>query len=153
MVKKFYLTKEGLKKLEQDLEKLKALRGSKLEKDVPAPFYSEELNTEFVAFKEDLEYLDGKIEEIGYIVKNYQIIKPPLKQEQDKVNLGATITVDIKGQKESFKMVGTLEANPSLGMVSNESPVGQALMGHRAGDEVVIESPDKPKYKIKKIAY
>ena len=57
------------------------------------------------------------------------------------------------GQKDEFVIVGTLEANPALGKISNESPVGKALLGHKIGDEVVVSSPMKTTYKIRNIKY
>jgi transcription elongation factor GreA len=69
------------------------------------------------------------------------------------VGVGAKIRVDVAGQKEEFILVGTLEANPALGKISNESPVGKALLGHKIGDEVVVPSPVEIKYKIKNIKY
>ena len=69
------------------------------------------------------------------------------------VDLGAKVKIDIAGKKDEFMIVGTLEANPSLGKISNESPVGRALLGHKVGDEIVVSSPMKTTYKIKKIKY
>ncbi len=150
---KFYLTKQGLKAIEQDFLKLKKLRELKVEKSAPAPFYSEELNTEFVAFREDLDYLDTKLEEIAHILKNYELIKLPPKAKQGQIDLGAEVTVDINGRNDKFIMVGTLEADPTQGKISNESPVGQALIGHKTGDEIVLTEPTKLIYKIKRVSY
>jgi len=63
------------------------------------------------------------------------------------------VVVAAKGGKDELTIVGTLEANPSLGKISNESPVGRALLGRRVGEEVVISSPAKVVYKIVKIGY
>ena len=63
------------------------------------------------------------------------------------------VKIDVDGQKDEFVIVGTLEANPALGKISNESPVGKALLGHKIGDEVLVSSPAEIKYKIKNIKY
>lgn len=151
--KVFYLTKDGLKKVGEEYKKLKELRRVRLGKQAPSALYSEELNAEFVSFKEELDYLDSRIEELEYILKNFEIIKPPSFKERNRVCLGASVAVEIDGQTDEFLIVGTLEANPSLGRISNESPVGKALLGCKVGDEVVINSPIRVVYKIKKIKY
>jgi transcription elongation factor GreA len=63
------------------------------------------------------------------------------------------VVVEVNGEEDEFQIVGTLEANPLLGKISNESPVGSALMGKKVGDEIIISSPVKTVYKIKKIKY
>ncbi|PIU15438.1 hypothetical protein COT20_01655 [bacterium (Candidatus Gribaldobacteria) CG08_land_8_20_14_0_20_39_15] len=149
----YYLTKQGLEKLKQDIEELKKLREVRLGKEAPSAFYSEELNSEFVSFRDDMDALDARLEEMEYVLNHYEIIKPPAPSERDRVKLGAKVRIEIDGAIDEFMMVGTWEANPSLGMISNESPVGQALMNKKAGETVVINSPLKIEYKIKKITY
>jgi len=104
--------------------------------------------------KEDLEILERKTEELENILKNYQIIKFPPKAKQNIVDLGAKVFLeDSSGQKVKFQIVGTLEANPFLEKISNESPVGKALLGCKVGEKVDIDSPVKLEYKILKITY
>ena len=91
--------------------------------------------------------------ELSYIIKNYQLIKNPPRDKQNIINLGATVFVEVGNQKDQFQIVGSLEANPSAGRISNESPVGRALLGHKAGDDVAISSPISVVYKVKKIKY
>lgn len=150
---KFYLTKEGLENLRREYERLKRMRMAEAQKEVPALLQSEELNVEFVAFREDMDLLNSRIEELDYILKNYLLIEPPAKKERDRIQLGAKVSVDVAGQDDEFVFVGTLEADPSLGRISNECPVGRALIGHMVGEEVVVSSPIKTVYKIKKIKY
>jgi len=150
---KFYLTKDGLVKIEKEYKKLKELRRLKLEKEAPLVLHSEELSTESLVWREDMGILDSRIAELEYTLKNFQLIKTPPEKERDKINLGTHVELEVDGQKDEFIIVGTLEANPSLGKISNESPVGKALMNHKVGDEIVISSPIKTLYKIKKIKY
>ena len=81
------------------------------------------------------------------------MIKIPAKERQGVIGLGAKVKIGVDGQKDEFVIVGTLEANPVLGKISNESPVGKALLGHKIGDEVFVSSPVKIVYKIKNIKY
>ncbi len=152
-INKYYLTKEGLKKIKKEYENLLKLKKSNLRQEAPPFLHSEELNAEFVSFKEDFEYLETRIEELEHILKNFELIKKPSKKERNKVHLGAQVEVEVNGQKEKFILVGTMEANPTAGKISNESPVGKALVGHKAGEVISISSPSKINYKIKKIKY
>jgi transcription elongation factor GreA len=154
MDKKFYLTKEGLEKLKKEYETLKNLRLANLKGETPKILHSDDLSSEYLAFKEDMELLESRIFELEYILKNFILIKKPPKEKQNVVNIGATVTLeDEDGLINEFMLVGTLEANPSEGKISIESPVGKALLGKKIGDEVVITSPINVKYKIKKIRY
>ncbi len=151
---KFYLTKEGLEKLKKEYENLKALKLAKTnEEESPKVLESEDLNPEYLAFQEDISLLESRIFELENVLKNTEIIKPPQKEKRNTILLGATVTVEADKQNDEFTLVGSLEANPVLGKISNESPVGRALLGHRTGEEVVVSSPVKTVYKIKKIKY
>lgn len=151
--KKFYLTKQGLKDLKKEYEALKKLRVLKTQGKIPEIWESEDLNPEYLSFREDLDMLEVRLIELDNIFKNSVLIKKPTAQKAKFVNLGAKVTVQVGDEEDEFNIVGTLEANPALGKISNESPVGQALLGHKAGDEVVISSPIKTRYRIKKIKY
>lgn len=149
----FYLTKEGLEKIKREYRDLKNLRLAKTKGEVPKILESEDLNPEYLSFQEDLSFLESRIAELEYILKNAELIKSPPREKQNIVNLGAQIQVEADGYIDEFKIVGSLEANPSLGKISNESPVGKALLGHKAGDFATIQSAIKITYKILKIKY
>ncbi|MBI2049909.1 MAG: GreA/GreB family elongation factor [Candidatus Staskawiczbacteria bacterium] len=152
--KRFYLTKSKLKELEKEHESLVALERSKtIGEEAPKVLESEDLNPEFLSFQEDMSFLRSKIVELENILGHYQLIKRPSKQNKSIVGLGAKVLVNINGVKNEFVITGTLEADPSLGKISNESPVGKVLMGHRIGEEVVVYYPVKTTYKIKSIKY
>ncbi len=151
--KKFYLTKEGLEKLKRECRDLTELKLAKTRGESPKLLNSEDLNPEYLAFQEDLTFLEIRLNELENILKNSQIIRTPAGVKERTIGLGATIMVEVGGQKDEFTLLGSLEANPSLGRISNESPVGRALMGHRVGDSVVVSSPVQTIYKIKKINY
>jgi len=150
----FYVTKSKLDEINQEYQELLALERKKsLEEGTPKIFESEDLNPEFVSFQEDISFLRSRIDELKNIIDNHEIIKNPPKDKRDIVDVGAKVKIEVNGQKDEFMIVGTLEANPTLGKISNESPVGKALIGKRIGDEVVISSPLKTTYKIKNIKY
>jgi transcription elongation factor GreA len=152
--KKFYLTKQKLKELEKEHESLVAFEKSKtIGEEAPRVLESEDLNPEFLSFQEDMSFLRSRITELENILSNHEIIKNPPKQREKTIGLGARVLVSVDGKKDEFVIMGTLEANPSLGKISNESPVGKALIGHKVGEEVIVFSPVKTIYKIKKIKY
>lgn len=151
--KKFHLTKEGLEKIEKEYRGFKNLKLSKIKEDVPEICHSEDLNPEYLSFQEDLSFLEIRLAELECILKNAESIKPPPKETQNVINLGARVLVEVDGQTDEFTIVGTLEANPAIGKISNESLVGRTLLGHKVGEAVVVSSPIQTVYKIKKIKY
>ncbi|MDP3093805.1 MAG: GreA/GreB family elongation factor [bacterium] len=151
--KKFFLTKEGLARIKDEYQELKRLKLSRISSESPRILHSEDINPEFLAFQEDLELLDTRIVELENILKNVQPITAPPKEKRGVIDLGAQVQVEVDGQIDEFTIVGTSETNPDIGKVSNESPIGKALLGHKIGEEVVIGSPAKVTYKIVKIRY
>ncbi len=151
--KKFYLTKNGLEKMKKERDELVELRKRKTKGEAPEFLHSEDLNLEYMSYLEDIEKLDSRIIELEHILKNVEIISPPSKDKRKEITVGAKVFLEIDGEKDEFQIVGTYEANPSLGKISNESPVGKALIGCKEGEEIVISSPIKTVYKIKKISY
>jgi len=150
----FYITKGKLQELKKEYEELLNIERKKaLGQEVPKILESEDLNPEFVSFQEDIGFLRSRIDELKNILEHHELIKAPAKDKRGVVQLGAKVKIDVDGQRDEFVVVGTLEANPALGKISNESPVGMAILGHKVGDEVVVFSPMKITYKIKKIKY
>jgi len=151
--KNFYLTKQGLKDLKKEYVVLKNLRATKTKGEAPNIWESEDVNPEYISYREDLNFLENRIIELENILEKACLIKRPKKKDLTTVGLGAIIAVQVHGQKDEFTIVGTLEANPALGKISDESPVGKAFLGHQVGDEIVVSSPVKTIYKINKIKY
>lgn len=150
---KFYLTKEGLERFKKEYEELKKIKALKTKGEVPDILHSEEINPEYLSFQEDMDFLEARLAELENILKGACLIEKPAKEEQDKVHLGATVEVEVDGRLDEFMLVGSLEANPSVGKISDQSPVGKALLGRKVGETVLISSPIKVNYKIKKIKY
>ena len=152
--KTFYITKNKLQELKKEYDELVVFERNKtVGEEAPKIFESEDINPEFFSFQDDMSFLRSRISELKNVFEHYELIKNPPKGEQDVIGLGAKVKIDIDGEKDEFMIVGTLEANPPLGKISNESPVGKALLGHKIGDEVVVSSPIETTYKIKNIKY
>ena len=151
---KFYLTKQGLERLKKEYKTLKNLQGLKAKDKLPEFLHSDELNPEYAAFQEDLGFLNQRIADLETILRNYESIKIPPKEKQNMVGLGATVLVELDGQLDEFTIVGTLETNPSENKISDESPVGKALLGEKVGGIVEVTTPIvNHKCKIIKIKY
>jgi len=151
--RKFYLTSKGLKKIKKEYETLKAFRTAKVNGESPEILELENLDPKLASFAEDVNLLDIRLAELENVLKNFELIKVLPQKKKGIIGVGATVEVEINKNKSKFTIVGTLEADPETGKISNESPIGQALLGHRTGDTVVILSPVKTIYKIKKIKY
>jgi len=152
MTKTFYLTKEGLEKIKKELEDLKALQRNEILESAPSMLEGDALNPDYSFYKENLDGLEARLEELDVILKNYKIIKKPSKSEQGIVSLGAKVVLKNDDSKhEEYKIVGTLEADPFKGLISNESPLGKSFIGKKVGE--LVSFKDNNHYKILKIQY
>lgn len=149
----FYITKNKFEELKNEYKNLLMVEFKKTKGDIPRIFESEDVNPEYINFQEDLSFLRSRIAELESIIKNHEIIKKPSSGKENVVGLGAAVTVDVDGEKDEFVITGTLEANPTLGKISNESPVGMALLGHKVGEKIKVSPPLETTYTIKKIKY
>jgi len=151
----FYITKRKLAEVKQEYAELVEVERKKaIKEEAPKILESEDLNPEFVSFRDDIGFLRSRIDELKDVLEHHELIKSPSKDKLGVVGVGAKVRIDVDGQKEEFTVVGTLEANPAIGKISNESPVGKALLGHKVGDVVVVvSSPMEIKYKIRNIKY
>lgn len=149
----YYLTKEGLEKVKKEHQKLLDFKKAKTKDEVPSIWHSEDVNPEYLSFQEDMSLMEARIVEYENILRNAELIKKPQKEKQDTIQLGATVVCEVGGEKDEFVLVGSLEANPALGKISDESPVGKALLDSRVGDVITVNSSVKVSYKILKISY
>jgi transcription elongation factor GreA len=151
MKKQFYLTKEGVEELKSELEELTALRGPIAERIKTAREFGDlSENAEYSSARQEQERVESRIAEIENILQNVELIKKP--KGDSKVQLGSTVTLK-DGDVKTFQVVGTVEADPLNGKISDESPIGKALMGKKVGDEVVIKTAaDNHSYKITSIS-
>jgi transcription elongation factor GreA len=108
-------------------------------------------NADYHKAKEDQAFLEGRIQELEYVLSNAEVVEN--KGKRDEVKVGLKVTVQEEGfDPEVYFMVGAKEADSRNNKISNESPIGKALMGHKVGETVVAETPGgKLKFKILKI--
>lgn len=143
MNKEQYLTKEGEEKLQEELEHLKGPVRQDLAKRLKAAIEMGDLseNAEYISTKEEQGFIEGRIQEIEYILRNAVIIEER-DDGYDTVSLGAKVTVQENDYPpEVYQVVGSKEADPANGRISNESPIGQAILGKSVGDEVEVKTP------------
>jgi transcription elongation factor GreA len=135
MIKKsISLTAEGKKELEKELDELIKSRPAIAERIATARAFGDlSENEEYSSARNEQKLAESRILEIQDILKNAQIIRGGKK---DKVVLGATVVLNMSGRKVEYTLVGPTEANPLEGKISNESPIGKVIFGHKAGEEV-----------------
>ena len=132
--KEIHLTADGKKELEKELEELTAKRPEIAEKIATARAFGDlSENEEYSSARAEQKMTENRILEIQDILKNAKIIRASKK---DKVALGANVKLDLGGRELEYTVVGATEANPSEGKISNESPIGKVIMGHKVGDNL-----------------
>ena len=141
---KLYLTSEGAARLKVELEQLKGPARQEISERLRSAIQMGDLseNADYHKAKEDQGFLEGKIMELEYLLKNATIIEQKDSGPREVVEVGARITVMEEGEApESYLIVGAKEADPRNGRISHVSPIGSALMGHRVGDRVEVQTP------------
>lgn len=151
MKKVYQLTPAGKSELEKELEELKAQRASVAQKIADARDYGDlSENAEYDAARTEQGQLETRISEIEDILQNASIIE---RTKTSHVAVGVTVVLQSdKGKTVSYAIVGSVEADPLEGKISDESPIGQALLGKKVGDEVTIRTPGgEVSYKVTEI--
>jgi len=147
-----YLTPEGEIKLKTELAELKGPRRDELAKRLRSAIQMGDLseNADYHKAKEDQAFLEGRIQEIENILRTAVIIE---KSQGDIVSVGSHVTIqEADFEPETFYVVGAKEADPRNGKISNESPIGSALINHKVGDVVEADTPSgKIRFKILKV--
>lgn len=151
MKKQYQLTADGKKALEKELEELKSRRGAIADKIADARDYGDlSENAEYDAAREEQGQVEGRISEIEEILLNANIIS---NRKSSKVAVGSTIELKAGRKAVAYTLVGPVEANPLEGKISNESPIGAALLGKKAGDKFSLDTPKgKVSYEVVKIS-
>jgi transcription elongation factor GreA len=150
--KPVYLTAEGLTKLKAELNRLitverpcvaARIHDAKLDGDITE-------NAEYEDAKQEQSFLEGRIATLEAQLKNAEVIA---KGNGDRVSIGSKVVIKGSDGEETFTIVGSAEAAPREGRISNESPVGAALMGHRKGEKITVQAPSGPiEYTLVKIS-
>lgn len=143
MKKTISLTAEGKAELEQELAELIAQRPEIAEKIAIARSFGDlSENEDYSAARNEQKTAENRILEIEDILKSAKLIR---STKHDKVAMGATVTITLAGKKQSYSVVGPVEADPLSGKISDQSPIGQALLGKRAGDSFELPNGNKGK--------
>ena len=141
--KKNILTYEGLKQYEEELENLKVNRRQEVAQKIKEARAQGDLseNAEYDAAKDEQRDIEARIEQLEKILKNAEVVDED-EVDLERINVGCKVKVKDMTEKEEceYKIVGSTEANSLSGKISNESPVGKAIIGHKKGDTVVVET-------------
>ncbi|MFC1625771.1 transcription elongation factor GreA [Patescibacteria group bacterium] len=149
ILQKIKITKEGLKTLKNELKSLVEEKRPKIVERLSFARSQGDLseNSDYANAKEDLEFLDGKIEELESVIKNASVISNG--KSNGNVDLGTKVTLKVNGGKTIYEIVGEWEADPVNKKISHKSPLGQVLVGKKVGEKVEVEAPaGKVNYEI-----
>ena len=139
MKKAYQLTAEGRKELEVELTELKSRRGEIADKIAEARDYGDlSENAEYDSAREEQGLVETRIAEIEDILMNAEDIKAT---KSSSIHLGTTVELETGSKKVTYTVVGSVEANPGEGKISDESPIGAALMGKKVGDSATVSTP------------
>lgn len=136
------LTKAGLVELNKELEELRGVKRPKIVDRLANARSQGDLseNSDYQSAKEELEFLDGRIDELEEVIKNAKVVSVTGK-DAHSVNLGTKVTVKVNGGKTIFDIVGEWEADPVNKKIAHDSPLGIALIGKKVGDRAEVEAP------------
>jgi transcription elongation factor GreA len=139
-----YLTPEGKQRFAAELHELQTVRRRQVEEQIrrAKEFADAVDNAEYDEAKQEQAFVEGRIQELERMLSNAKVIEEPTTGVADYVRMGSHIKVsDSEGEEETYYLVGSHEADPRRGLISNESPIGRALIGKRVGDEVTVVAP------------
>jgi transcription elongation factor GreA len=139
--KEILITQEGLDKLQQELHELTTIRRPEIVNRIKVAKELGDLNenAEYTSAKEEQSFVEGRIQEIEQVLKQAKVVA---ENHTGTIGIGTTVTFSVDGDKDSFELVGPTESDPEKGKISVDSPVGQALLGHKVKDKVKVETPD-----------
>lgn len=139
-----FLTKEGFQKLQDELDYLRKVKRQEVADRLHEAMEGGELieNAEYEAAKNEQAFVEGRIQELDALLASAKIIEDTGKKKGDGVQLGSKVTIkEGNFDPDTFTIVGMAEANPREGKISNESPIGKAILGRKVGDAVKVETP------------
>lgn len=141
-----FLTQDGYIKLQKELDELRSGKRTEVAERLREAMEGGDLieNAEYESAKNEQAFVEGRIQELKMILANAHIIDDEDTENNGYIQVGSTIYLREDGEKRSDKyiIVGAAEADPRNGMISNESPIGKAVLGHKAGEDIEIEAPD-----------
>lgn len=145
------MTQAGLEKLKNELNELKTIKRPAVIKRIKEARELGDLseNADYQDAREEQSFIEGRIKELEAMIKDAHVIDGAA---HDVISMGSKVTLSIDGNQTTYEIVGPSEADPSAGTISNESPIGKALMNHKSGDRIGVNTPDGVvEYQILKI--
>jgi transcription elongation factor GreA len=140
-----FLTKEGFQKLQEELDHLRTVKRQEVAERLHEAMEGGELieNAEYEAAKNEQAFVEGRIQELDVLLATANIIEDNGKtKKHDAIHVGSKVTIkEGNFEAETFVIVGAAEANPREGKISNESPIGKAILNHKVADIVKVETP------------
>lgn len=137
-----FLTRQGFQKLQEELEYLRTVKRQEVASRLHEAMEGGELieDAEYEAAKNEQAFVEGRIQELEILLANARVIEE--REKSDVAQVGSTVTIQEEGgAPEVYTIVGPAEADPRYGTISNESPLGRAIIGHRANDVVRVDAP------------
>lgn len=143
MKPKIKLTKQGLSELKRELDELVNVDRPRLVDRLSYARAQGDLseNSDYQSAREELEFLDGRIDELSEVIKNAAVVATNGNSASDGVGVGTKVTVKVNGKEVVFNIVGEWEADPVNKKISHQSPLGLALVGKKVGDKTEVEAP------------
>jgi transcription elongation factor GreA len=138
------MTREGIERLEKELDHLRNVRRQEVADRIheAKELASAQNNAEYEEAKNEQAFVEGRIMTLEHLLQNATLIDEEAAHHASRVQLGSTVTVSTsEGKTTDYTIVGAAEARPTEGLISNESPVGRALLGKRVGDEIQVQVP------------
>lgn len=145
------VTREGLERLKQELDDLRENRRPAIVAAIAEARSHGDLreNAAYDAARHDQAMNEKRISDLEVLLRNAFVLEDAPAGRSDVVSIGSTVVVEIEGDEERYTIVGAIEAKPAAGLISNESPVGQALLGKRVGQTALVQTPrGQSSYKV-----
>lgn len=152
-----YVTEEGLKKIKEELHYLKETRRVEISEKLRLAIAEGDLseNADYHDAKEQQGFIEGRIKDLEDSLRNIKLIDDKATGQKGIIRVGSTVTiceVGFEDEEEEYRIVGVHEANPTDGLISNESPIGRALLGAKKGKVVTVDTPrGQTKFKVLKV--
>lgn len=142
-VKRVPVTREGLERLKAELDELRNVRRPAIAEAIAEARSHGDLreNAAYDAAKHDQMLIEKRISDLEALLRSAEIMEDSGDGDRDVVRIGSTVVVEFDGEEERYTIVGAIEAKPSLGRISNESPIGRALLGKREGEVARVMTP------------
>ncbi len=139
-----FLTRDGYRKLQEELDYLRTYKRQEIAERLHEAMDGGELieNAEYEAAKNEQAFMEGRIKELEILLAMARVIDEAPSSQAETVSVGSTVTIQEEGiDPENYTIVGAAEANPASGRISNESPLGKALLNRKVGDKVQVDAP------------